>query len=112
LDKDAALSKIAPHTNLYEGKEMALLKLRDLSVLVNTKAVIIKRILLKPVMVDGKKKYEIQVDIQGDEGIEECLLITAKDDPQRWVSLNKAIDMLEEYTNEDVFEIVRYEPKN
>ena len=105
MDKSTALLKSSPSKKTCWGKEMALLKQRDLALLVKTKAVI-KTIILRPVLMEsGKVKYEIQVDIESEEGIEECLLITAKNEPQRWSSLNKAVEMLEDLTETCEFQI-------
>jgi len=110
LDNTAAIFKSSPRTKMYRGKEMALLKQRDLEMLVKTKASI-KTIVLKPVKtIDEKIKYEIRIDIENDQGIEECLLITAKNEPQRWSSLNKAVEMLEDLTEANLFHVERYKP--
>lgn len=89
---------------------MALLTQRDLSVLTKTKAKI-NKIFLTPVLVKGKKKYEIHLEVEGDKGVEHCIVVTARNDPQRWTSINKAIDMLEEYTNHHMFEVMRSNSK-
>ena len=88
---------------------MALLTLRDLAVLSRTKATI-KTIRLVPVDCGGKRKYEIHLVVAGESGSEQCQLITNRNEPQRWASLNKAIEMLEEYTNESEFVVVSSKP--
>lgn len=90
---------------------MAVLTQRDLSVLARTKATI-KKIRLVPVNSDGKQKYEIHLEIEGASGIEHCQMITNRNEPQRWTSINRAIEMLEEYTNEQEFVVVRSQGKD
>lgn len=85
---------------------MAVLTQRDLAVLARTKAAI-KCIRLVPVDCAGKKKYEIHLELEGSSGIEYCQMITSRNEPQRWMSINKAIEMLEEYTSEQEFVVVR-----
>ena len=108
---DLLLTKMSPNKTDNGDSEMALLTQRDLSVLTRTKATI-KNIVLKPVVIKGKKKYEIHIQVEGEQGTENCIVVTARLAPQRWASINKAIEMLEEYTNHDIFQVLRFDEED
>lgn len=103
---DISLNKIGSRTPDEGGDDkMALLTQKDLTVLARTKANI-KTIFLVPIDADGKRHYEIHIEVEGKKGIEHCQMITAKNEPQRWSSLNRAVEMLEKYTDHPAFVIV------
>lgn len=86
--------------------EVVFLTWRELSVLVKMKSKIMG-VSLVPVFVERKVKYEIHLEVEGEQGIEKCVLVTARKKPQAWSSLNKAICELEKYTTCESFEVVR-----
>lgn len=105
---DGLIKKISSPENGINGEtKMALLTWRDLSVLVKTNAKI-EGVHLVPVIANGKKKYEIHLEVEGEHGMEKCILVTARDKPQAWTSLNKAIEELEKNTDCESFEIIRF----
>jgi hypothetical protein len=108
---DISLNNIGSRLPVEGGDEkMALLTQKDLTVLARTKAKI-KAIYLVPVDADGKRHYEIHLDVEGKSGIEHCQMITAKNEPQRWSSLNRVVEMLEKYTDHPAFIVVSAKPK-
>lgn len=72
---------------------MSLLKQRDLLLLVKGGAKI-DPVTLVPVEHKGKTFYEVHLSVNTIDGVEDCLLITYKNEPQRWSSINKAVDTL------------------
>lgn len=108
---DISLTNIGSRTHCEGGDEkMALLTQKDLSVLARTKAKI-KTIYLVPIDADGKRHYEIHLEVEGKIGIERCQMITAKNEPQRWSSLNRAVEMLEKYTDHPAYVVISATPK-
>lgn len=72
---------------------MSLLKQRDLLLLVKGGAKI-GPVRLIPVDHKGKVFYEVHLTIGAKESAEHCIIITSKNEPQRWSSLNKLTDTL------------------
>lgn len=72
---------------------MSLLKQRDLLLLVKT-GTRIDSVTLVPVEHKDKTYHEVHLLVGSAEHAEPCVIITSKNEPQRWSSINKAIDTL------------------
>lgn len=72
---------------------MSLLKQRDLLLLVKA-GTKIGPVTLWPVEHKGKTYYEVHMVVGSKDSAESCVLITYKNEPQRWSSINKAIETL------------------
>jgi len=81
--------KIEPRKILIGDEWMALLRQSELLLLLKGGATV-NNVLFIPVDHKGKIFFEINLLISTREGEEKYLLITGKNEPQRWSSLNKA----------------------
>ena len=72
---------------------MSLLKQRDLLLLVKA-GTRIGAVTLWPVEHKGKTFYEVHLIVGPEDAPEPCVIITSKNEPQRWSSINKAIETL------------------
>lgn len=79
---------------------------RDLALLTRTKQRILQ-IRLVPMQEGDQRVYEIYVEMMGSRGKQWGQMITTKRTPQRWTSLNRAVEMLERYTDGVPFTIAR-----
>ena len=83
-------------SKIWHGAEwMSLLKQRDLLLLVKA-GTRIDPVTLVPIEHKGKTSYEVHLKVGTKDSAETCVLITYKNEPQRWSSINKAIETLSE----------------
>lgn len=69
------------------------LKQRDLQ-LALTMGGTVNSVILSPIEYKNKTYYEVSVNMNTLEGVEEYSLITVKNRPQRWSSINKATETI------------------
>ena len=78
-----------------EEEDLELLKLKDLRLLVKTGASI-KDVELIPILVEGRRWHEVTFTIEMNDGsLEQAVMMTHRNDKQRWKSLDKVIDFIE-----------------
>lgn len=87
--------KIEPRKILIGVEWMVLLRQRELLLLLKGGATV-DEVLFIPVDHKGKTYFEINLLISTKDEQEQCLLITGKNEPQRWSSLNKATETIGE----------------
>lgn len=88
---------MAPPKIQKGGVEMSVLRQKELLLLLKGGARV-DAMVLRPVFDEKKlrKYFEVFITLATTEGADEYLMLNAKNEPQRWASLNRVVDSFAE----------------